>query len=66
MFQAGIFSLGVLADDAKIDILMASLVTGDVLNKDDRGEDVEFLAKSNVERLVAGALHGSEKDSFEA
>lgn len=34
MFQSRVFSLGVLTDNAKINILMAGLVSGNVLDED--------------------------------
>lgn len=45
---------------------MARLVSGDVLDKDDRGVDVEFLTEGDVEGLVAGALDRRMKDTLEA
>lgn len=49
VLQARILALGVLTDDAKIDILVTSLVAGDVLDQGDGGVDVQFLAEGDVE-----------------
>lgn len=66
VFKTRVFSLGVLTNDAEIDIFMACLVARDVLHEDDRRKDVELLAQSNVEGLMAGAFHRSEQDTLEA
>jgi len=58
VLQARVFSLGVLTDDAEVDILVAGLVTWDVLDEDNGRIDIEFLSHGNVERLVAGSLDG--------
>lgn len=65
VLEAGVFTLGVLTDDAEIDILVASLVAGDVLDQDNRGIDIELLAQSDVERLVTRTLDGGEKDTLQ-
>ena len=65
VLKARVLALGVLTDDAEVDVLVAGLVAGDVLDQDDRGVDVEFLAEGDVEGLVAGALDGSVKDTLE-
>ena len=65
VLEARVLTLGVLTDDAQVDVLVAGLVAGDVLDQDDRGVDVEFLAKSDVERAVAGALNGGVEDTLE-
>ena len=46
VLEARVLSLGVLTDDAEVDVLVARLVAGNVLEEDDRGVDVELLAKS--------------------
>lgn len=66
VFKTRIFSLGVFTNDAEIDIFMACLVARDVLYEDDGRKDVELLAQSNVERLMAGAFHRSEQDTLKA
>jgi len=65
VLEARVLALGVLTDDAEVDVLVAGLVAGDVLDQDNGGVDVEFLAEGDVERLVAGALDGSVKDTLE-
>ena len=44
MLQSGVFSLGVLANDAKVDVFMAGLVAGYILEEDDGCVNVEFLS----------------------
>lgn len=66
VFKTGVFTLGVLTDNAKVDILVARIVAGNVLDQDDRGVDIKFLAQGDVERLVAGTLDGSEEDTLKA
>lgn len=53
VLETRVFTLGVLTDNAKVDILVSGLVSGNVLNKDNRGIDVELLAQSDVEGLVS-------------
>lgn len=53
VLQAGVLALGVLTDDGEVDVLVAGLVAGDVLDQDDRGVNVELLAEGDVEGLVA-------------
>jgi hypothetical protein len=65
VLKARVFSLGVLTNDAKVDIVVAGLVARDILDENDGGEDVEFLAESDVEGLVARALNGGEKDALQ-
>ena len=65
VLETRVLALGVLTDDAEINVLVACLVAGDVLEEDDRGVDVELLAKSDVERTVAGALDGGVEDTLE-
>jgi len=66
VLQAAVLALGVLTDDAEIDVLMAGLEAGDVLDEADGGVDVELLAHGNVEALVAGAADGGVQDALEA
>jgi len=65
VLEARVLSLGVLTDDAEVDVLVAGLVAGNVLDQNNRGVDVEFLTEGDVERLVAGALDGSVEDTLE-
>lgn len=66
VLQAGVLTLGVLTDDAQVDVLVARLVAGDVLDQRDAGVDVELLAHGDVEALVAGAADGRVEDTLEA
>lgn len=65
VLQTGVLTLGVLTDNAKVDVLVAGVVTGDVLDQRDRGIDIQLLTKGNVERLVARALDGSVQDTLQ-
>jgi len=65
VLEAGVLALGVLTDDAEVDVLVAGVVSGDVLDQGDRGVDVELLAQGDVEGLVAGALNGGEKNTLQ-
>mgnify|MGYP006876444500 FL=1 len=65
VLEAGVLSLGVLTDDAEVDILVASLVAGDVLDQRDGGVDVQLLTQGNVEGLVARALNRSVEDTLQ-
>jgi len=65
VLETRVLALGVLTDDAEVDVLVAGLVAGDVLEEDDRGVDIELLAKSDVEGAVAGALDGGVQDTLE-
>jgi hypothetical protein len=65
VLETRVLALGVLTDDAEVDVLVARLVTGDVLEEDNGGVDVEFLTKGDVEGAVAGALNGSVQDTLQ-
>jgi hypothetical protein len=65
VLKARVLALGVLTDDAEVDVLVARLVAGDVLEEDNGGVDVELLAESDVEGAVAGALDGRVEDTLE-
>ena len=65
VLEAGVLALGVLTDNAQVDILVAGLVARDVLDEGDGGVDVELLAHSDVEGGVAGAVHGGVEDTLE-
>ena len=58
MFQSRIFSLSVLTDNTHVHIGVAGHVTGHIFNQDNGRIDVEFLTKSDIERLVAGSFNG--------
>lgn len=66
VLEARVLALGVLADDAQVDVLVARLVAGDVLDEGDGGVNVELLAHGDVEALVAGAGDGGVEDALEA
>ena len=63
MLEAGVLALGVLANDAQVDVVVARLVAGDVLDQDDGGVDVELLAEGDVEGLMTRALDGRVEDT---
>lgn len=63
VLQTRVLTLGVLTDDAEIDVLVASLVTRNVLDENDGCVDVELLTESDVERLVTRALDGGVKNT---
>ena len=65
MLKTRVLALGVLTDDAKVNVLVACLIAGDILEEDDRGIDVEFLTEGDVEGAVAGALDGGVEDTLE-
>lgn len=65
VLEAGVLSLGVLTDNAKVDIFVARFVAGDVLDQHNRGIDIKLLTQGNVERLVARTLNGSEEDTLQ-
>jgi hypothetical protein len=65
VLEARVLSLGVLTDDAEVDVLVARLVARDVLEEDDGSVDVELLAESDVEGAVTGSLDGSVEDTLE-
>ena len=65
VLQTGVLTLGVLTDDAQVDILVASLVSGDVLDQGDRGVDIQFLTEGDVEGLVTGALHRGVENTLQ-
>jgi hypothetical protein len=49
MLETRVFSLCILTDNAEINVLMPCLVAGNILDQNDRSEDIEFLTESNVE-----------------
>lgn len=66
MLETGVFSLGVLTDNAQIDVLMPCLVAGDVLDQDDRGVNIKLLSEGDIEGLVAGSCDGRVEDTLQA
>lgn len=65
VLETRVLTLGVLSDDAQVDVLVAGLVAGDVLDQADAGVDIELLSHGDVETLVAGSADGSVKDTLE-
>ena len=65
VFEARVLSLGVLTDDAKVDILVARLIAGNVFDQHNRGVNIKLLTQGNVEGLVARTLNGSKKDTLQ-
>lgn len=65
VLEARVLTLSVLTDDAQVDVLVAGLVAGDVLDQGDRGVDVQLLTESDVEGLVARSLDGSVQDTLQ-
>jgi hypothetical protein len=65
VLKTRVLTLGVLSDDAQVDVLVAGLVTGDVLDQADAGVDVELLSHGDVEALVAGSADGGVEDTLE-
>lgn len=66
VLKTRVLTLGVLSDDAQVDVLVAGLVAGDVLDQADAGVDVELLSHGDVEALVAGSADGGVEDTLEA
>jgi hypothetical protein len=65
VLKARVFTLSVLTNDAKVDIVVTGLVTRNILDENNGGENVEFLTESNIEGLVARALNGGEKNTLQ-
>jgi hypothetical protein len=65
VLKARVFALSVLTNDAKVDIVVTGLVTRNILDENNGGENVEFLTESNIEGLVARALNGGEKNTLQ-
>ena len=66
VLEARVLALGVLTDDAQVDVLVAGIVAGNVLDEGDAGVNVKLLAHGDVEALVAGAADGRVQDTLEA
>ena len=65
VLETRVLTLGVLSDDAQVDVLVAGLVAGDVLDQADGSIDVKLLSHGDVEALVAGSADGGVKDTLE-
>jgi hypothetical protein len=65
VLETRVLTLGVLSDDAQVDVLVAGLVAGDVLDQADGSIDVKLLSHCDVEALVAGSADGGVKDTLE-
>jgi hypothetical protein len=63
VLETRVLSLGVLTNDAHVNVGVAGGVSGHVLNHDDGRIDVELLTESYVEGLVSGTLDGGVEDS---
>lgn len=66
VLEARVLALGVLTNDAEIDVLVARLVARDVLEKDNRGVDVKLLTKGDVEGAMTRSLDRSVQDTLQA
>ena len=66
VLETAVLALGVLADDAHVDVLVPCLEAGDVLDERDGGVDVELLAHGHVEALVARPADGGVQDALQA
>ena len=64
MFEAGILSFGVLANNAEIHVFVSCAISGNVLDQDNGCIDVQFLSKSNVERVMARAFDRCVEDAL--
>jgi hypothetical protein len=58
VLNAGVFTLGVLADQDSVDAIVRGLETGDGAARSQVGEEVECAAEGEVERDVALANGG--------
>lgn len=65
VLQTGVLSLGVLSDQSHVNALKSGLDTGNVLDENQRGEDIELSSQGNVERLVAVLLNGGVEDTLD-
>lgn len=63
MLETRVLSLGVLTNDAKINVFVPGVVSRDVFDENDGGIDVELLSESDVEGLMAGTLDRCVKDT---
>lgn len=65
VLQTRVLTLGVLTDKSHVNTVNAGLDTGDVLDKNQGGVDVELTTKSDVERSMARLLNGGVKDTLQ-
>lgn len=65
VLQTGVLTLSVLSDKSHVDALESGLDTGDVLDENERGEDIELSSQGNVERGVAVLLNGGVEDTLD-
>lgn len=65
VLETRVLALSVLTDDAEVDVLVACLVAGDVLEEDNGGVDVEFLTEGHVEGAMTGSLDRRMQDTLE-
>lgn len=65
VLEAAVLALGVLADDAHVDVLVPRLEARDVLDQRDGSVDVELLAHGHVEALVAGPADGGVQNTLQ-
>lgn len=65
VLQARVLALGVLTDDAQVDVLVAGVVARNVLDQGNRRVDVQFLTEGDVEGLVARPLNGGEQNTLQ-
>lgn len=64
VLQAGVFSLRVLTNDSKVDILVASGESRKRLAEDYGSVDVELLSHGDVPRDVAGLRDRGEENAY--
>ena len=66
VLEATVLALGVLTDNAQIDVLVARLEAGDVLDEGDGGIDVELLAQGHVEAGMTRPFDGGVQNALKA
>lgn len=64
MLQSRIFSFGVFSNNSKIDIVVSGLNSRKGFTNDYGGVNVESLSESDVPRVVAFVVDGSEQDTW--
>lgn len=65
VFQTRVLTLCVLTDEGHVNAINASLNTGNVLDENQRGVDVELTTESNVEGSVTRLLDRSVKNTLQ-
>ena len=65
VLEPAVLALGVLPDDAQVDVPVARLVAGDVLDQADGRVDVQLLAHGHVEALVARPADRRVQDALQ-